>query len=146
MSQLKFNTNFWVGIIIMIMVMIGLFYVARGIFTLLAWAAPVLLILTLIIRHQVILSYGKMVLNLLKKNPLMGVVAIILTIIGFPIVAFALFGKALLDRKIDKLGDLREEAYKDEFVEYEELEDDSLQLPDMEKPARSDYDDLLSDQ
>ena len=146
MSQFKFNTNFWVGLIIMIMVMIGLFYVARGIFTLLAWAAPVLLIITLIIRHQVILSYGKMVLNLLKKNPLMGVVAIVLTIIGFPIVAFALFGKALLDRKIDKLGDLRQEAYKDEFVEYEELDDDALQLPDMEKPSRSDYDDLLSDQ
>lgn len=145
MTQFKFNANFWVGLIVMIAVLIGLFYIARGIFTILAWAAPVLLIITLIIRHQVVISYGKMVWNLLRKNPLMGIIAVVLTIIGFPVVALALFGKALLDRKVVQLSDRAEKAYRDEFTEYEEIEDESLELPDMEREQKRPYDDMISD-
>ncbi len=146
MTNFKFNGNFWIGIGAMILVMIGLFYIAKGVFTLLAWAAPVLLIITLIIRHEVVLSYGKMLINLVKRNPLMGIVAIVLSIVGFPVVAFALFGKALLDRKIGQLGQKREKAYQDEFVEYEEIQEESLELPQMDtkKSSSSEYDDLIS--
>lgn len=152
MANIKFNSNFWVGFIVMFLVMIGLFYIARGIFTILAWAAPVLIIATLILRHQVILSYGRMLINLTRRNPLMGIVAIVLTIVGFPVVAFALFGKALLDRKLIKLGSQQRTGYQDEYTDYEVLDEEPLDLPNMERPSRSSssktyrenpYDDLV---
>ena len=136
MTNFKFNTNFWVGFVIMFLLMIGLFYIARSVFTILTWAAPVLIIATLILRHQVIVSYGRMLANLFRKDRVMGVVAIVLTIVGFPVVAFALFGKALLDRKLIKLGNRSESGYEEEYTDYEVLEEEPLDLPEMDPSRR----------
>lgn len=126
--------------VVMVLMVIGLFFIARGIFTILSWAAPVLFILTLILRYQVVVGYLKMLWGLLKENPLIGLVAIVLTVVGFPIVALVLFGKAMMDRKVDQMAKDEREAVEGKLIDYEIVDEDkpeSMELPDMEKKQKS---------
>ena len=146
------SQNTILAIIAMLVGMVVLFWVAKSIFTLLAFIAPVLLVITLFINHRIVLNYGKWVLNLLKTNTLMGVVATLLTIIGFPVVSFLLFGRALLQRKVNKMAGGMFEGDKEEYADYQEVPDEVvvLELPPLEpEPERrvetedTDYEELF---
>ncbi len=119
----------------MLVGMVVLFWVAKSVFTILAFIAPVLLVITLFINHRIVLNYGKWVLNLLKTNTLMGIVATLLTIIGFPVVSFLLFGRALLQRKVKQMTGSLHDQKNEEFVEYEEIPDEDvlLELPPLQE-------------
>jgi len=136
------------GIILLILGFVVLFFVAKGIFTILSWVAPVLLILTLIIDYTVITGFGKFIINLFKNNILTGILAVLLTVIGFPIVAGFLFFKSILKRKIGKIID--DQAPKEIYADYEvveEEEEDFLELPKIDKKIEdvddNEYDDLF---
>ena len=160
----------FVNIIPAILMLIAAFYVigyiASGIYTILEFVAIGLFIITAIINHKVILDYGKMLINLVKRNPLMGIAGIILTVFFHPLVALFLFGKALLLRKVDKIkkdfqgGAATAQNRNDEgYTEFEEIEDTStpndnakpeiVELPPLkEKPKqsqRNDYEDLFEE-
>ena len=102
-----------------------------------------------------IVSYGKWLLNLLRKDILVGIGGILLTVFGFPIIAGFLFGKALLYRKMKKMNQDFEEESTGEFLEYEEIEEDyskPLELPNFEKEVEvketkknNDYEQLFGD-
>ena len=134
-----------VGILILVMIFVAIFFIARGIFTLLSWAAPVLLILSLIIDYTVTLDFIKFLGRLFKNNWLTGILAVLLTIVGFPIVAGFLFFRSLVKKKIT--GMMKNESEKEVFTDYEEVEDeDFLELPELEKPKQdpdNEYDDLF---
>ena len=134
--KVEFNPLNSIGsIIIMIVVMIGIYYIATGIFSFLAFIAPALLIGALIINYKVVTGYGKTLINLLRKNPLMGVLGVLLTVFAFPLVAAFLFGKALLTRKVKQLQQEAEKQRYGEFVDYEEVEDDIVEdVPHIELP------------
>jgi hypothetical protein len=131
------TTNTIVSILVMVGVLIALFWVARTVFQLLALAAPIFLIITLVMDHKVVLNYGKWLWQLLRNNTLMGIIATILTVFGFPVVCFFLFGRAILRRKIKRM----EEAYRQEqfgeIAEYEIINEEEeaaeLELPPLEK-------------
>lgn len=136
----------------MVLFFVALFFIAKGIFTVLAWIAPVLIILALIINYRTIVNFLKYMLALLKRNPFGGIVGILLSVIGFPILAGVLFGKSILDRKVRKLQQAYQEREQGEFVEYEEViheeEDTKLDLPPIQKepaPKKEDnrYEDLF---
>ena len=136
------------AIIILVLFFVALYFIAKGVFTILSWIAPVLLILTLIIDYKVVLDYGKWIGKLFKNNILTGILAVLLTVIGFPIAAGFLFFRAMVRRKLKSMGHDLEEESRPEFTEYEEVveEEDFLELPPIEKPpqeADSDYDDLF---
>jgi predicted membrane protein len=136
------------ALVVLILFFVALFFIAKGIFTILSWVAPVLLILTLIIDYKVVLDYGKWIGKLLKNNILVGILAILLTIIGFPVAAGFLFFRAMVRRKLKSMGHDLDTESKQEYTEYEEVveEEDFLELPPIEKPpheADSDYDDLF---
>lgn len=116
------------SILFLVLIFVGLFFVAKGVFWILSWLAPVFLILTLIIDYKVVVSYGTWLVNLLKKNILMGLGAVLLTVFGFPVVSGFLFGKAIISKKIkEKLGQFEQPTQKkEEFVSYEEVEDDII--------------------
>ncbi len=116
------------SILFLVLIFVGLFFVAKGVFWILSWLAPVFLILTLIIDYKVVVSYGTWLVNLLKKNILMGLGAVLLTVFGFPVVSGFLFGKAIISKKIkEKLGQFEQPTQKkEEFVPYEEVEDDII--------------------
>lgn len=109
------------GLIVVIMFFVALFFIARGIFTLLAWAAPVLIIAALIINYKTALGYLKFLWDLLKRRPLMGILGIILTAVGFPIVCGFLFGKAILDRRINTFQAEVKRQREGELIDYEDV-------------------------
>jgi hypothetical protein len=140
------------SILTMVLIFVGLFFVAQGIFTILAWIAPILLVVTAVIDHKVILNYGKWLLNLLRKDVLLGIGGILLTVFGFPIIAGFLFVKALLYRKVKKMNQEFEKS-SGEFLEYEEINEETpfpLELPTIEKEDKqekksNDYEQLFGD-
>ena len=139
------------GVLTIVLVVVGLFYIIGGIGSLLSMIAPVLIIATAIIDYKVLLNYGKWVINLLKKDVLIGIGGILLTVFGFPFVVTFLFVKALLYRKVKKMNKEFEKSSSGEFLEYEEVEDNApspLELPTIEidekpKEKSNDYEQLF---
>lgn len=140
MSQ-GFNIRFngIIGFAFMVLIFVALFFLAKGIFTILSWVAPVLIIGALLINYKTVLNFIKYMWALLKRNPLGGILGIILSVVGFPILSGFLFGKAILDRKVKKLSDEYQARREGEFVEYEEIirEESDLDLPPLEKTIRT---------
>jgi hypothetical protein len=140
-----------IGFAFMVLLFVGLFFIAKGVFTILAWIAPVLIILALLINYKTVLNYLKFMLGLLQRNPVGGIIGILLSFFGFPILAGVLFGKSILDRKVKKLNEAYQAEKDGEFVEFEEIikpeRETKLDLPPMEKqaPVKKDnqYEDLF---
>ncbi|HMQ08068.1 MAG TPA: hypothetical protein PKC30_12260 [Saprospiraceae bacterium] len=138
------------SVIILILLFVFLYFIAKGIFTLLSYVAPVLIILALILDHTVAIDFVKFKLKLFRNNTLVGILAVLLTIVGFPVVAGFLFFRAIIRRNLKKTGAYRE-APKEIYAEYEEIpeeDEDFLELPQNEKPKeeikkKNDYDQLF---
>lgn len=124
------------ALLIMVAFMIGLFIVARFVFRILAFLSPALLIAALILDYRTVVGYGRWLVNLLRRNLLMGVGAILLTVVGFPLVAAFLAGKALLMRNTRAAKKDRETRLEGEFVEFEEIDDEIVELPRLREKSR----------
>jgi hypothetical protein len=126
-----------IGFVFMVLIFVALFFVAKGVFTVLSWVAPVLILLALVINYRTILNYLKFMLSLLQRNPLGGIIGILLSVFGFPILAGVLFGKSILDRKVRKLNEAYQAQQESEYVEYEEVRkpesETKLDLPPLAK-------------
>lgn len=150
------------GIASIIMLVVGLilvYLIFKGIFTLLYWLSPILLIAGIAIDPKGALSAGKGMIQISKRNPLIPILVVVASAFMFPTVPavlVALFGvflfsKAFLKKRLKKVfGQGIPKQEEDEFVEYEEVvEDESfLELPDVQKqkePQKSgnEYDNLF---
>ncbi len=112
-----------------------LFFLAKGMFWLLSWVAPILLIITLILDYTVVTDFFKFIWKLLKENTIMGILSVFLVIFGYPVVAGYLFFKAMGKRSLKKAFE-KVEKEENTFTEYEEVtkDDDSfLELPPLHK-------------
>ena len=145
----KGKSNFILGTVILVLGLIFLFYIATGIFKLLSFIAPFLLVLALIINYKVVLNYLKSIWTNLSKNPLYGILMIIFTILGFPIVSAYLLFKAIIYKKVDRL-DRKSLAEEEQFSEYEDVSDetdfmDLKELEELKKPGKekNDYENLF---
>ena len=146
--------NSIISILFLVLVFMGLYFIATSIFKLLALMAPFLLIGALVIDYKVVLNYGKWLVKLLKENFLLGIGAGLLTFFGFPVIAGFLFGKAYLSRKVNKLKTEYETQTQGEFVEFEEVTDESditpkLELPPLkrrEEKISNEYEELFDDE
>ena len=153
MTQRTSNPFGSIGSIIMLaLVFILLYYLVSGIFWILSWVAPVLLLITLVIDHKVVTDFGKWTINLFSKNWLyaLGTIGVLaaLSFIGgpnlitgviFPTIASFLFGKAIFKRKFKQLADRVQNQTSGpvQDVEYEDLTEDAdfedvtpLELPE----------------
>ncbi|MDX1685745.1 MAG: hypothetical protein R3275_10955 [Saprospiraceae bacterium] len=120
------------GGLILVGLFIGLFWLARGIFTILAYLAPFLIIAALLINYKVVTGYLKWLWSTLLRDPLMGIIYIVLSFFGFPIVSAYLLFKALAGRRIERIK--KDQQYYQEYrsynspdtieAEYEVLEED----------------------
>lgn len=144
------STGSITGVILMVFFLIALFYLARFVFQILYFLAPVMLIATLIIDYKVVLGYLKWIGRNLKSNPLLGVGAILLSVFAFPLVTAFLLGKALLKRKVNQVQEDIEKKRDGEYVEFEEIVDEPpLRLPDLEeeppvkRKSNNEYDNLF---
>jgi hypothetical protein len=138
-----------IGFLFMVGVLILLFFLAKGIFNLLQLVAPVLIILTLLINYRTVVNFLKYMLNLLRRNPLVGIVGVVLCVIGFPILSGVLFFKSIFDRKVRKLEKEYHKQKEGEFVEYEEVirdnDEETIELPPLEKRGRDSATDPYKD-
>ncbi len=110
--------------------LIILYILAKAAFNLILWIAPFLFLATLVIDYKVVVDYGKWILGLFKVNPLYGIGASAVTFFVFPVVAFFLFGKALLKKKIGSMKEQLDKKVNGEYTEYEEVPEDFV--PDGE--------------
>lgn len=148
-QQFQIRSGGIMGFVMLIAFLVLLFVIARSIFKILAWASPILIILAVIIRYRTVLDFLKYLWLLLRRNPLMGVLAIILCIVGFPVVSAFLFGKAILDRRIDRYTEAVRKHHEGELTEYVDVTHLNEETLDLEAPPstvpRNTYDDLFSD-
>ena len=151
------------AILMLIAVFMVVGYIASGIYQILEFIALGLFLITLALDvmngRKVILGFVKSLLNLLKRNPVIGVGAIALTFFLHPLVALFLFGKAMLLRKVDNLKKDFETRQEGQYTEYEEIETDYEEVPNKkpdlielpplrEKPKqdrKNDYEDLFEE-
>ena len=142
-----------IGFLFMIAVIAVIFFIAKGIFKLLYFAAPVLFLLALIINYRTVVGFFRWLFGLFKRSILTGIIAVVLTIIGYPVVSGILFGKSILDRKVRKLQQAHRAQTQGEYVEYEEVvkpererpRERPLDLPPMEKPKPTPKDNPYKD-
>jgi hypothetical protein len=91
-----------------------------------------MIIAAAIINYRVLFGFGKWILNTLRSNPLMGVAAVVFSIVAHPLV-----GAYLLFRAITTRGERDVEENKGlkqgEYIQYEEVEDDFLDLSEIKK-------------
>lgn len=130
-----------------IMFFVLLYFIAKGIFTILSYAAIPLIILAAILDYKVIVNYVKYLLNMFSRSPISAILLTAFTIIGFPLVSAFLAFRAFISRKV---GNIQEEIEREEntFTEFEEIHEDFLELPDIEietKEADTEYDDLFKE-
>jgi hypothetical protein len=150
-AQFKLNSIF--GVLLLIAFFVGLFFILKGVFWVLSWIAPLLLIAAFIIDKSVVINYVKWIGKTLKENPLLGIAAILFSIIGYMIVFPYLFAKALFKKKIKDVQQQYEKQQKGELIDFEEIEtkpnkpQETLELPRYEKQGRqekrSEYDQLF---
>jgi hypothetical protein len=145
----KNKTNLFLGAIVLVIGLIFLFFIARSIFKLLSFIAPFLLILALIIDYKVVVNYLKSIWKNLQNNPGFGILMILFTVLGFPIVSAYLLGKAVLHKRVETI-EKQAKAHENQFTEYEEVndEEDFMDLKELEKlekksEPKNDYENLF---
>jgi len=134
------------SIIVLILGVLLAYMVVKGVFTLLFWLSPLLLIAGIAVDPKGALNIGKSAIRLAKKNPLIPIGIVILCALWFPVIpgilgALAgsfLLSKFFIKKKINKVFNQhapQESPENDEeFVDYEEVteDEDFLNLPPLE--------------
>jgi len=135
------------GIVGMVLGLILLLFIARFIFRILWFLSPILLIGALIVDYKGVINFGKWLIALFKRDTILGVVATILTIFGFPIVAGFLLGKGLFKRRAKEKRMEQKRQREGELVDFEELDSKPLELKELEKDEEegSAYDDMFKE-
>lgn len=104
------------------------FFLLKGVYTLLLWAAPVLLIVAAVVRWQVFPATFRSWLKALRTNPLSGIIQLAFAVLAFPFFALYMFLLAVGGNKIEQLRDQFQQpsapqvAKEEEFVDFEEIE------------------------
>lgn len=163
MANNKRNSAGTIGgvVFLLFMVVVGwlIFSAVKGIFSLLAFAAPIFLIMALVLNHTVVTDYFRKLIKTLKEDTGKGLIYVAGTVIGYPFVAAWLAFKAYTKRTLGSKKTSASKNDKEDYIKYEEVddgsEDDFLELPDLEevKQTRSpgsgntkdnSYDDLFT--
>ncbi|MBK6930048.1 MAG: hypothetical protein IPH12_03995 [Saprospirales bacterium] len=122
----------WGCLITGILLLVALYYILKGLFVVLWWAAPALVVLALVINWRAVADTGRDFLSLLQRNPLGGLLLGAVAVIGFPVLALYLFLRALGYNKMQQFSrTVREQQTpaEEEFVEFEELESRPKRTP-----------------
>lgn len=150
-GQFEFKGNTITTMVVLVLGLLGVFFLARGIFWILSQLAIFFLIGTLILDYKVIVNYAKWIGDLFKRNVWYGVAASVLSLIGYPVLFVFWFFRAYMNWQIKRAKKKHEEVQPGEYIEYEEIDADlekRIELPSIEKQERpsekrSDYDQLF---
>ena len=150
-SGFNFKLDGITAIIFLVLFLVGIYLLIQGIYNLLYYASPFLLIGALIFDYKSVLNYGKWIIKQLQSNPLLGIGIILINVLAFPFVCGFLFAKSLFKKKIRDITKDMETEKEGEFIEYEEVKNETLELPPLKKKApqkkvdTGDYEQLFED-
>lgn len=110
-----------------ILALVALWFILKGLYALLYWAAPVLFVAALIVNWRAVAATGRDFLALMGRNPLGGLILGAFCVLAFPLLALYLLLRAVGYNKMQEMkqqfGRQAGHAQQDsEFAEYEELE------------------------
>ena len=105
-----------------------LFKLLAFVFQLMWWAAPLILIASLVIDHKVFLGYLKMVGNLFQRNWIYGLAAGIASVVLFPLLSLYLLGMALFKKKVKERQVAMDERVNGKWTDYEEVSTEPMDL------------------
>lgn len=86
-----------------LLVAVATYFIIKGLYKILYYASPVLLIAALVINWRVVAGIGQSLLNLLTRNPIAGLLVGALAVVAFPFTAAFIFMSALGARRVEKL-------------------------------------------
>ena len=112
----------FLAVILLVLFLVALFMLTKVIIKILYLIAIPAIIATLIIDYKVVLGFVQWVINLTKKNLLAGLVTILLTALGYPLVSVFLLFKALFNRKVRQIEKQQKQYTEGELVDFEELD------------------------
>jgi hypothetical protein len=120
-----------------ILALAALWFILRGLYKILFWASPVLLIVALFINWRAVMDTLKNWLRKMETNPVGGLFSAALAVLLFPFFSLYLFVKALGYNKIEQRQREFEQTHRaeEEFVEFEELESRPKGGVKAEEPA-----------
>ncbi len=126
--------GFLVPLLILVIFFTAIYLIAKGMFWLLSYAAPVLFIITLILNYRVVTGYFQWIWTLLTHQLPVGLIMVLVTFFGYPFVAGYLFFKALALRTVKKTFEKAREK-ENIYTDYEEVTEDTsfLELPKQVK-------------
>lgn len=135
------KTNSWLGIIIIIAIVFFIFFILQNLYKLLGVLAPIFLILAAILDYRVIAKFGIMIYELLRHRTVLGIVAVIFSILGLPFLSAALFFNAFMNFRTKRKN-------KKKYIDYEEVLDEEekteiLNLDEFKKVKADKFKDLF---
>ena len=124
-----------IGVVIIAVFTLLMFYVLKGFWAFATFFAWGFIIVAALVNYKVIVNYVKGIFDLLKRNPLYGVGSIIFSVVLYPLVFFILMVRALGGKALKNAGfDVPySEPEKEQFTDYEVLEEESLELKEIER-------------
>lgn len=148
--------NAVIGIVGMVLALVLMFYIARFIYTILWYLSPVFIIGALILDKNAVINFGKWMINLFQRNMVAGLISAALGLFAFPLVSLFLLGKAFFTKRMREVGKEQERRQRGEYVSFEELDSEPLELRELEKEqrrrsktkskSRNDYDNFFDPQ
>ncbi len=149
MSSSRVNMNPFnsiTSVIGVVLFFVVAYYVLKGAFFILGLITPALLIGAAILDFKVYPDYAKWIWKTLQNNPIMGILAVIGSVVALPVLSGFLFIKALFRRRLKKMGVNMDQGFpgqasnepkEEDFVDFEIVEEEMnkpLELPQMDKP------------
>ena len=144
------------GFIVALIALYVLFKFLGFLYTLLWYAAPFMLIASLIIDSSVFKGYVKSIKSLFERKWYFGLAAIVLSALVFPLTASYLLGMSLFRKKLKDRATERDEKVNGRWTEFEDVTEEPLdldipyeELPPAPEPQRrtgsqgNKYDDLF---
>lgn len=126
---MKFNISSLVGLIILLVFGYFAIRILRLIYIGLLFLLPITIIITLVVRPEILRNYFRKMINRIKTSPGPGILSSILSLLLLPFTSIFMMGQALLYKKLDPGNEMdlnlpRNQPIretKDEFIEFEDL-------------------------
>ena len=119
-TQINFDS--FAGLLLLGGFLVVLFLLVRGVFILLSYAAPFLLVAAAIIERSVVIDYGRWLIARLRQDIWSGIFLVLLSGIGYMLVFPYLFLKAVFRRRLKDSRRRYSRTQSVEFVDFEEVD------------------------
>ncbi|HQW13069.1 MAG TPA: hypothetical protein PK076_12810 [Saprospiraceae bacterium] len=126
---MKFNISSLIGLLILLVFGYFAIRILRLVYIGLLFLLPITIIITLVVRPEIIRNYFRKLITKIKASPGSGILNTILSLFLLPFTSIFMMGQALLYKKLDPSNEMNFDLpsnqpvreRKDEFIEFEDL-------------------------